>query len=229
VKRISEIPVSERPREKLIARGASALSDMELLAIILGSGTKGKSVLSLAKEVLMAVDGKNGALLVEDLRVVDGIGTAKACLLTAAVEFARRRIHPEGTKIRGPEDVLPLIQHLADRPQEHVVCISLNGAHEVIAVRIVTVGLVNASQIHPREVFSDPLKDRACSIIVAHNHPSGELEPSPEDLAATRTIYDAGKTLGINLLDHLIFSKRGYVSLKERGTFCYPASLRPGE
>lgn len=216
MRRISEIPAHERPREKLIARGPSALSDIELLAIILGSGTKGRTIFSLATAVLGAVDGKNGSLSVEDLQVLPGIGTAKACLVTAALEFARRRIRPEGIKIRGPEDILPLIQHLADRPQERFVCISLNGAHEVIAVRTVTVGLVNASQIHPREVFSDPLKDRACSIIIAHNHPSGELEPSPEDLVATRMIHDAGKTLGINLLDHIIFSRRGHVSIMER-------------
>ncbi len=217
MKKITDIPLHERPRERLVRSGASSLSDLELLAVILGSGNKARSVFALAKDTLFALDEANGSLSVEDLRRIAGIGTAKACLVSAALEFARRRIKPEGTKIRSPADVLPLVQHLADRLQEHFVCISLNGAHEVIATRVVTVGLVNASHIHPREIFSDPLKDRACSIIVAHNHPSGELKPSQEDLAATRMIAEAGKTIGISLLDHIIFGKRGYLSLKDAG------------
>jgi DNA repair protein RadC len=113
--------------------------------------------------------------------------------------------------------VLPLIRHLADRKQEHFVCVSLNGANEVIATRIVSVGLVNRTQVHPREVFADPITDRATAVIVAHNHPSGSLEPSREDLDITRQIKSAGEILGIKLLDHVVFNQKGYYSFCEKG------------
>lgn len=151
----------------------------------------------------------------EQLQAIDGIGPAKATTILAALEFARRRIRPEGLKIGLAPDVLPLIQHMADRKQEHFLCISLNGAYEVIAVRTVSVGLVNKTQVHPREVFADPLTDRATAIIVAHNHPTGNLTPSKDDIAITRQLKAAGETLGIKLLDHIIFSHKGYYSFLE--------------
>jgi len=217
VKNIEEIPKRDRPREKLVSRGPSALTDVELLALMLGSGTKNQPLLELAAHLLGHVDKANGGLGVTDLEAIPGIGRAKSCSLLAALEFARRRIRPEGTKIRDAADILPLVQHLAHRQQEHFVCISLNGAHEIIASRVVTVGLVNASQIHPREVFCDPIKDRACAIVIAHNHPSGELKPSSEDIAVTKRIAASGETLGIAVLDHVIFSKRGFISLRDMG------------
>jgi DNA repair protein RadC len=142
-------------------------------------------------------------------------GPAKATIILAALEFARRRIRPEGFKIGLSPDVLPLIQHMADRKQEHFLCISLNGAYEVIAVRTVSVGLVNKTQVHPREVFADPITDRATAIIVAHNHPTGNFSPSKDDIAITRQLESAGQTLGIRLLDHIIFGRKGYYSFKE--------------
>ncbi len=214
---INEIPPRDRPREKLLANGASSLRCDELLAVILGSGGKGCGVLSLAKKVLELIDQKNGSLTHQHLLEIPGIGLAKASLISAALEFARRRIRPEGVRIREAKDVLPLLQHLADRKQEHFIVISLNGAYEVIATRIVTVGLVNLCQIHPREVFSDPISDRACAVIVAHNHPSGELKASTEDLEVTKRLRSAGDILGIKVLDHIIFSKRGFISLQEHG------------
>ena len=217
VKNIEDVPLKDRPRERLISHGPSALTDLELLALMLGSGTRDRPLFELARELLRIIDKANGHLSTKDIIGIPGLGKAKSCLLIAALEFARRRIRPEGTRVKDSADVVPLVQHLAQRQQEHFVCISLNGAHEVIATRIVTVGLVNASQIHPREVFSDPLKDRACSIILAHNHPSGELKPSSEDIAVTKRIIDSGETLGIRVLDHVIFSKRGYISLRDAG------------
>ena len=215
MKKVKEMPIFNRPREKLREKGPKALSDKELLAILLGSGTQTQDVLSLAGRILKIIDDTSADPTLEQLQAIDGIGPAKATTILAALEFARRRIRPEGFKIGLPPDVLPLIQHLADRKQEHFLCISLNGAYEVIAVRTVSVGLVNKTQVHPREVFADPLTDRATAIIVAHNHPTGNLTPSKDDIAITRQLKSAGETLGIKLLDHIIFSHKGYYSFLE--------------
>lgn len=218
MKRIADIPKLNRPREKLVQKGAEGLSDLELLAILLGSGTKGHDVMTIAGRILKKMDAEKGGVSLEELRRIEGVGLAKAALIAAALEFARRRIRPEGLKISFPPDVLPLIKHYADRKQEHFICISLNGANEVITSRVVSVGLVNKSQVHPREVFADPITDRASAIIVAHNHPAGALIPSKEDLEITTQLKYAGETLGIKLLDHIIFNHKGYYSFLEQGT-----------
>ena len=215
--RIQELPESDRPREKLKRKGPLALSDLELLAILIGSGTRGHDVMSLASRLLQLIDGAGPTAGVSELCQVSGVGMAKASIIVAALEFARRRIRPHGFKISFPPDVYPLIRHLADRRQEHFLCISLNGANEVIAIRTVSVGLVNRTLVHPREVFADPITDRAAAVIVAHNHPSGNLTPSQDDLAVTEQLKAAGKTLGIKLLDHLIFNHCDYCSLLEKG------------
>ena len=212
---ISDIPESDCPLEKLLQKGAEALSGLELMAILLGRGIKGHDVLTVADRILKALDGNKGQVNLEELQKVEGVGLAKATLIAAALEFARRRIRPEGLKISFPLDVLPLIQHYADRKQEHFLCISINGANEVTTTRVVTVGLVNRLQVHPREVFADPITDRAATIIIAHNHPSGDLIPSKEDTEVTRQLKAAGETLGIKLLDHIIFNNKGYYSFLE--------------
>ncbi len=216
-KRITDLPENERPREKIRIKGPHALSDRELLAILLGKGRKGQDVLSLAGDILEVMDRNGGFPRPEALEEIKGIGIAKASIIVAALEFARRRIRPEGTKITSPTDVLPLIRHYADRKQEHLLCISLNGANEVIATRVITIGLLNRTQIHPREVFADAITDRAASIILAHNHPSGNVSPSKEDEAVTRRIKESGEVLGVQLLDHLVFTLRDYYSFKEHG------------
>lgn len=214
-KRITEMPEGERPREKLLSKGAAALSDVELVAILLGSGTKTHDVFTVAGRILKALDQGDTHPDVKELQKIEGVGPAKAALIAAALEFTRRRIRPEGLRISFPPEVLPLIRHLADRKQEHFLCISLNGANEVIAVRTVSVGLVDKTPVHPREVFADPITDRASAVIVAHNHPTGNLMPSREDLEMTRILKAAGETLGIKLLDHIIFNPKGYYSLLE--------------
>jgi len=217
MKRIQDLPASDRPREKLKRKGAQALSDAELLAILIGSGNRKTDVLALSVRLLKSLDGQGGTPTLENLCKVDGIGPAKASLVVAAMEFARRRIRPRGMKITFPPDVYPLIRHVSDRRQEHFLCISLNGANEVIAVRTVSVGLVNRALVHPREVYADPITDRASAVIVAHNHPSGHLAPSQDDLDVTHQLKEAGKTLGIKLLDHLIFNQTTYFSMLEKG------------
>jgi len=217
MKKLKDLSASERPREKLQAKGPEALSDLELMAILLGSGTKGSDVLTVAGRIVKVLDGRNEKLSLGELQKIEGVGPAKASLIAAALEFARRRIRPEGLRISFPPDVLPLVRHFADRRQEHFICVSLNGANEVIATRVVSVGLVNKTQVHPREVFADPITDRASAVIVAHNHPSGSLEPSKEDLDITAQLKSAAEILGIRLLDHIVFNQKGYYSFLEKG------------
>jgi DNA repair protein RadC len=215
MKTLKEMPKHERPREKLMHRGAQTLSDQELLAIILGKGTRQHDVLWLAKKVVKCVDEKGLNVAIDDLITIEGIGTAKATLMTAAFEFVRRRVKPKGLKISHPTDILPLIQHYGDRSQEHFLCISLNGANEVLQVRVITIGLVNQSHVHPREVFADVIVERASAVIMAHNHPSGRVEPSREDTEVTQRIKVAGDLLGIELLDHIVFTQNNYYSFAE--------------
>jgi len=216
MKKVKDLPKNERPREKLLEKGAKFLSDQELLAIIIGKGTQKDDVLSLSTKIIKIIDEKGPSFSVEDILDMDGIGLAKAASISASLEFVRRRIKPDGLKIKFPADILPLIQHYGDRKQEHFICVSINGANEVMNVRVVTIGLVNKTQVHPREVFADVIAERASAVIVAHNHPLGELLPSTEDFQITKRLKDAAGILGLNLLDHIIFNARGYYSFAER-------------
>ncbi len=215
MKSIKDMPPNQRPRERLLKRGPQALSDQALLAVILGKGTQQHDVLTLARRIIKVIDQQGLNLTPRDLLEIPGIGMAKASLIAAAFEFVRRRIKPEGLMISQPWDVLPLLQHYGDRKQEHFLCVSLNGAHEVLSVRVVTIGLVDQSHVHPREIFADVIAERASAIIMAHNHPSGQLEPSQEDCEVTQRIKVAGEILGIELLDHIVFSQKAYYSMAE--------------
>ncbi len=217
MKRIKDLPQFSRPREKLKERGASALSDTELIAVILGSGSKGQDILSLSSKVAKLMAENKGNLSLEELSDIEGIGLAKASQILAGFELSRRYIVKETNRISGANDILPLIKDIAGKPQEHFICISLNGANEVIEKRIVTVGLLDKSQVHPREVFADVITDRAATVIFAHNHPSGESKPSNSDLKIHEQLTEAGKILGIKILDHIIISKKGYYSFQENG------------
>ena len=216
-KPILDIPTPDRPREKLVQKGPHALSDLELLAVVLGKGARGISLWRLARLALETIDAAPEPLRLERLREIPGIGTARAAQLLAALEFCRRRIHPAGFRIMEPTDILPLIRIYADRRQEHLLCISLNGANEVLAIRVVTVGLANRGLIHPREVFADPLTDRAAGIILAHNHPAGTIEASSADHEITRRLNAAAAVLGIHLFDHIIFNHRDHFSFAAHG------------
>lgn len=216
-KSIDQIPKHDRPREKLLTKGPGALSDQELLAVLLGKGSPRMDVMTLADKVVRVMDERGLDVRVDDLTSFEGIGQAKAALVLAAIEYARRRIKPEGLKITTPSDVLPLIRHFADRRQEHFLSITINGANEVLNVRVVSIGLVDRSPVHPREVFADALADRASGIVVAHNHPAGNLEPSQADLDITLQLRQAGEIMGIELLDHIVFNQNGYYSFLESG------------
>lgn len=184
---------------------------------MLNAGIKGRHVDTLAQELLEELDKENGIPPVRELMRLAGIGETKACSIAAMLEFGRRHWCAAGTRITRPEDIYTLIRHHADRRQECFICISLNGAHEVLAVRIVTIGLVNKVLVHPREVFSDPILDRSSAVIVAHNHPSGQLTPSREDDEITERLQAAAEILGLGFLDHLIFSARSFFSYKQQG------------
>lgn len=217
MKRIKELPDFDRPREKLAKKGPRALSDVELLAIIIGRGVSGRDVLQIATEVSKTLKKDFTQLNYENLQKMEGVGSAKACQIVAGFELARRYLIKDESKITSSTDVLPLVSDIINKKQEYFVCISLNGAGEVVGNRIITVGLVNHSLVHPREVFADAITDRAASVILVHNHPSGTLEPSKQDILMTKQLVEAGAILGIKVLDHLIVSKKGHLSMKEKG------------
>ena len=217
MRRIKELPEFSRPREKLKEKGVQSLSDIELIAIILGSGYKEQDVMTISSKIAKLIAENKEQISLEMLSNVEGIGPAKASNILAGFELARRYIVKESIKITDAKDVLPLLNDIAGKQQEYFVCISLNGANEVIEKRIVTVGLLDKSQVHPREVFADVITDRAASVILSHNHPSGELKPSNSDLKIHEQLIEAGKILGIKVLDHIIISKKGYFSFQEEG------------
>ncbi len=212
-----DIPAADRPREKLLRKGAAALTDQELLAVLLGKGTPGMDVMTLASKLARLIDEKGLDVKAADLSQFAGVGDAKATLILAAIEFARRRIKPEGARIVTPADLLPHVRHFADRKQEHFLCASINGANEILNIRVVSIGLVDRSPVHPREVFADALADRASAVIVAHNHPSGGVDPSQSDIDITVQLKAAGEVVGIGLLDHIIFNRTAYFSFLEHG------------
>lgn len=217
MKNIKDLPAHNRPREKLKERGASALTDEELVAAILGRGVEGQDLGAISRRVAKLIQKHKKKLSVDHLTAVRGMGLAKAAQILSAFELARRHLIKDTVTITGAQDVMPLLADIADKKQEHFVCISLNGAHEVIKKRIVTIGLVDRSPVHPREVYADVISDRAAAVIFAHNHPSGDLKPSNSDLKIHEQLTEAGKILGIRILDHLIVAKNGYYSFQEAG------------
>ncbi len=205
------------PREKMGHEGAGALSNQELLAVLFGRGQKGKDVLTLAAEVTLYLERVTEMPTLPELTHIHGIGHVKACQVLAALELSRRFLtRSHRARIRKASDALPHLASLRGRRQECFMVLTLDGSHQVIQAHEVTVGLANQSQVHPRETFACALEDRAVGIMIAHNHPSGSLDPSTDDLAVTRRLAEAGRMLGIPLLDHLIVTTEGYTSLRER-------------
>jgi DNA repair protein RadC len=219
MKKMKDLPRLDRPREKIAQKGVESLSDQELIEAIIGRGTRNKDVRALSREIALLVAEKPPDIRYDDLRGIEGIGPTKAAQVMACFELGRRCFRqPDAVRtIQKPEDVMPLVAGLGERRQEHFISITLNGAGEVIATRTVTIGILNHSLVHPREVFADAITDRAASIICVHNHPSGSLEPSPQDIAITRQLQEAGTVVGIQLIDHIIVTKNGFCSMKERG------------
>jgi len=219
-KTIKELPPDERPREKLVIHGPRYLTDRELASILVGSGSKDIPVQVLSGFIVDFLDKhKNEDVTAKDLMNIKGLGAAKASLICACLEFGRRMVPAKKNSISCPQNAFSYLQHYGDREQEYFLTISLNGAHEVISVNVVSIGLVNRTIVHPREVFSKPLKEKATALIIAHNHPSGNLEPSTEDIEVTQRLKKAGNLVGLPVLDHIIFSSKGFRSLLEQGEF----------
>jgi DNA repair protein RadC len=221
---IREWPDTDRPRERLEKLAAAALPVRELLALVLGSGSAGRSALELGTELLLRYDGslrRLGAAEPAELREVPGIGPAGAAKIAAALELGRRlATEPasRGDRIRGPGDVFrrlgPLLR---DRRQEEFWVLYLDSQNRVLSERRITVGLLNSSLVHPREVFAPAIARAAASLILAHNHPSGDPDPSPEDLDVTVQMVESGRLLGIPVRDHIVLGDTTFVSLLERG------------
>jgi len=216
-KTFAGVPLEERPREKLILRGPAALSDGELLAVMLGTGIEGKNVKALAEDLLKFLDKNKDIPSVREISQLSGIGLSKACAVAAMLESGRRRYGSISSRVKQPADIYALVRHYADRKQERFISLSLNGAHEVLGARIVTVGLVNKTIVHPREVFADIIQDRAAAFCVAHNHPSGQIESSPEDDEITSRLQASARILGLHFVDHIIFSESTWWSFREHG------------
>ena len=223
-KKMREIEKCDRPREKIIRSGPSALNDEELVAAIIGRGTVGHDVMAISQEIIALL--KERPPTFRELTSIKGIGPSKAALFMACFEISRRYGEKEDIppiRISIPEDIMQLheVQSLRHERQEHFAVITLNGAHEVICSHIISKGTLNQSLVHPREVFSNAIAERAAAIICVHNHPSGNLTPSTDDETVTRQLVQAGTLLGIPLLDHIVISKKGLVSLREFGSTAF--------
>ncbi|MDA8340415.1 MAG: DNA repair protein RadC [Nitrospiraceae bacterium] len=217
MKKIKTIPQFDRPREKMEQKGAKALSDLELLAVLLGSGIKGKDVFEVAKDILRLAQDDFDNISLEKLKYIEGVGLAKACQIMAAIEFSKRFLIKDGIKIKNVDDVIRLTDELKDKRQEYFLSLTLDGASNLIQKRTVFIGTLNHSIVHPREIFADAISDRAAGIIFVHNHPSGNVEPSKEDTTITQRLMEVGKIVGIEVIDHIIISKNGYFSFQAEG------------
>ncbi|WP_457607875.1 RadC family protein [Nitratifractor sp.] len=217
MKKIHELHRTDKPREKLAARGPSALKNEELMSVLLGSGVRGKDVRKLSREIVALMEEGFDALELERLLRIHGLGVAKASQILAAIELSRRFLLRSHERIDSAEAVYRILRPYAGRKQEHFFCLTLDGASRLIESRTVFIGTLNQSMVHPREIFADAIADRAAGIVLAHNHPSGTLAPSEADRRITERLREAGRLLGIELLDHLILSTEGYYSFSEEG------------
>lgn len=221
--KIKDVPQEERPRERMLKYGSAHLSNQELLAILLGTGTRNESVMGLANRVLMHFEGLKylSEATIEELTAIKGIGKAKGIGVLAALEIGKRINQYKPTApyiIRSPEDGADYVmEEMRSLNQEHLVALFLNTKNQIIHQQTIFIGSLNASIVHPREIFREAVKRSAASIICAHNHPSGDPTPSQEDIHVTRRLVEAGNIMGIHLVDHLIIGDNTFISLKEKG------------
>ncbi|MBH8596864.1 MULTISPECIES: DNA repair protein RadC [unclassified Thermoactinomyces] len=220
---LSDVPEEERPRERMLRLGPQHLSNAELIALLLRTGSTGESVVALAHRVLVKTDGLKGLAQtsLQELMKIHGIGLAKAVQLMAGVELGQRisRLSPEERYvIRSPEDVAQYVMdELRFAKQEHFVCLFLDTKHQVICKKCVFKGSLNASLVHPREIFLEAIRSSSAAVICIHNHPSGDPTPSTEDIHVTERLIEAGQLLGIEVLDHVIIGDQRFFSLREHG------------
>lgn len=220
---IRDVNIADRPRERLLRQGAMSLSNQELLAILLRTGTKEESVLVLANRVLSTFERLHHLkhATIEEMVAIKGIGEVKAIQILAAIELGRRlsqKQNDDKYTVRSPQDAASyLMPDMTSLSQEHFVVLFLDVKNQIIHKKTIFIGGLNASIVHPREIFREAVKRSAASIICAHNHPSGVPTPSPEDIEVTKRIQEAGFIIGIELLDHVIIGDHQFISLKEKG------------
>lgn len=221
MKALKEMPKVDRPRERLAQRGPSALSNTELLAILLGSGTRGANVLQVAERLLKKYGGdKLPDLSLEELSTNQGVGRAKASQLVACFELGRRlfrREEKEEAGIRGPEDVYHLTKEIQAVKKEHFVVLYLDARNRVLGKETISIGSLTANIVHPREVFQPAVAHSAAGVVLVHNHPSGDPSPSQDDLALTRRLVEASRIMGIEVLDHVIVGAKTFLSMRDEG------------
>jgi DNA repair protein RadC len=213
MKTIKQIAQQDRPREKMLAKGVAALSNEELLQVIIGSGGKGNDVVRISRKLHELLKENKGQVKLEEVLKIPGIADANGTKIVAALEIGNRFNLRNEEVLDEPEKIVALLADIRDKKQEHFVTLTLDGANRLIAKRIVTIGTLTASLVHPREVFADAITDRAASIVVAHNHPSGVLEASSADKEMTKRLCETGALLGIELLDHIIVTKDKWTSI----------------
>ncbi len=218
--KIKDLPKHERPREKLIEKGVENLRDGELMAILLRTGIEGKNVIKISEEILSKFPKKKLLSLdFQELSKIKGIGAGKACLLLAAFELTKRALDVEDNNlptINSAKDAVAQLQELRTAKKEHFVVLYLNARNQLIHKETISIGTLNASLVHPREVFKPAIDCLASSMILAHNHPSGDSEPSEDDLDLTKRMVEAGKILGIEVIDHVIISNSNSFSFKDK-------------
>lgn len=221
--KVKELPLDDRPREKLILRGVQSLSDAELIAILLRTGTKGQNVIQIAQGLLNKYGNLNllSTQTIESIKKFPGIGKDKAATLIAAFEISRRAAIQEkwfsNKKITSPSDIADIfIPLLRDEVKEKFFVICLNSSNKIIKHELISVGNLNSSVVHPREVFKVAIENNSANIILLHNHPSGNTEPSNEDIRLTKNLVEAGKLMDIHVFDHIIVAGNNYCSLVEK-------------
>ena len=220
---VRDLPKSERPRERLIKFGPEALSAQELLALVIGRGIPQKSVMNIAQELLARFGNIKSIsqASITALSDIKGVGLAKAAQLKACFELGKRQdLEPElkNYDIKNPQSVVKAIRaSIKDKAKEHFKLILLDTRNKIIGISTISIGTLNASLVHPREIFKEAIIHNSASVVLAHNHPSGDPEPSEEDLTITKRLVESGKILGIEVIDHIIIGKTNFSSFKERG------------
>lgn len=214
--KIKDTPKVDRPREKLVKYGTKKLTDAELLAIILRTGTKELNVVELAKQILEISKSKISNMTFEKLKEIKGIGEAKACQIVASLELSNRLLHEEASpQLVSPESVFASLEEIRESRKEHLIVIYVDVRNREIHREIISMGTLVASLVHPREIFEPAVRKLAASIIIVHNHPSGDTEPSAEDIKITKQLVEAGCIMGIQVIDHLIVAKTSFYSFEE--------------
>lgn len=217
MKTIEQLYSQDKPREKLLQKGVNSLKDYELVAILLGTGVKGKDIFKLSREIVKLLEKEFDTLSLEKLLSIHGLGVAKASQIISAIALSRRYLIKTNRKILNAKDIYEELHPYKSKQQEYFLALYLDGANHLCETKVITIGTLNQSLVHPREVFAPALEKRCASIIVAHNHPSGILKPSYEDIEVTKRLKEVSKILGIELLDHVIFTKDSFLSLHDEG------------